>query len=263
MNIVVTPFDVIKTHMQYNKEYCCRYGSTWRCANHIVEENGFKALWKGLRVSLVHQVPATGLYYTTYEQIKKFITREFISEEYAPIFAGSISRAFVIALTCPFEYIRTAIQAQDINRGFFEILNFSVKKYGVTRLWNGLGVTALRDIPFSAIYWFEYEKFKSYLERNFSSSLPNTSLNPLFIHFMSGATSGIIASIFTHPFDVIKTRIQGNVDEKITFKKALTQVISERAYFDGLRPRVLRVGSSCAIMISTFELMKKYLDLYD
>lgn len=35
-----------------------------------------------------------------------------------------------------------------------------VKYSGISGLWMGLGSTLLRDVPFSAIYWLNYETIK-------------------------------------------------------------------------------------------------------
>jgi solute carrier family 25, member 39/40 len=59
----------------------------------------------------------------------------------------------------------------------------------------------LRDVPFSGVYWYLYEKNKREFKKNFGS------IQPFVLNFASGASAGIVASVLTNPIDVIKTRI--------------------------------------------------------
>lgn len=62
-------------------------------------------------------------------------------------------------------------------------LKMLVKQDGVTGLWKGLFSTLLRDVPFSAIYWMNYETIKSF----FGSGTPSFGVS-----FLAGAISGSV-----------------------------------------------------------------------
>lgn len=47
-----------------------------------------------------------------------------------------------------------------------EAIRGLVRYQGVVGLWKGLGSTLLRDVPFSALYWLNYEWFKAFIMRN-------------------------------------------------------------------------------------------------
>jgi solute carrier family 25, member 39/40 len=66
--------------------------------------------------------------------------------------------------------------------------------------------TLYRDVPFSAIYWSGYESSRHYLHQRFGSE----DSNPFF-NFISGFFSGVVSSVVTHPFDVIKTQHQKDI----------------------------------------------------
>lgn len=62
-----------------------------------------------------------------------------------------------------------------------------VKYSGVSGLWMGLSSTLLRDVPFSAIYWFNYETLK----KTFSNLQHTFTFN-----LIAGAVAGSVSSNF-------------------------------------------------------------------
>lgn len=63
-------------------------------------------------------------------------------------------------------------------------LRILIKSNGVLSLWKGLGPTLLRDVPFSAIYWVNYEYIKSFYTKG----------SPTFaFSFMAGAIAGSVS----------------------------------------------------------------------
>ena len=75
-----------------------------------------------------------------------------------------------------------------------EILKNVIKYKGPKGLWMGLSSTLLRDVPFSAIYWFNYESFKlmfSNHEQNFTFNL------------IGGAIAGSVNTIYSLNLDIL------------------------------------------------------------
>lgn len=62
-----------------------------------------------------------------------------------------------------------------------------IKQDGVTGLWKGLFSTLLRDVPFSAVYWMNYETIKSF----FGTTTPSFGFS-----FLAGAISGSVRTVF-------------------------------------------------------------------
>jgi len=58
-----------------------------------------------------------------------------------------------------------------------------VKYSGVSGLWMGLGSTLLRDVPFSAIYWLNYETIKK---------ISHNSQQTFTFHLTAGAIAGSV-----------------------------------------------------------------------
>mgnify|MGYP006107589811 CR=1 FL=1 len=88
--------------------------------------------------------------------------------------------------------------------------------HGLRSLYRGLGPTLVRDVPFSGIYWGVVESLKRRLNENFKERNRTTSVPPSFggFHaFLSGFVGGTVATFFTTPMDLVKTRVQVNVIE--------------------------------------------------
>ena len=111
----------------------------------------------------------------------------------------------------PIELIRTKIQSEKINYTQIRLaVQNAIKSNGIISLYRGWVSTVWRDVPFSMIYWFNYEKLKTLVIKH---KFQNASLNS-YETFMCGATSGAVAAFITCPLDVVKTHRQVQLGEK-------------------------------------------------
>ncbi|XP_058508658.1 probable mitochondrial glutathione transporter SLC25A39 [Solea solea] len=236
----------------------------------IIRHEGLASLWSGLPPTLVMAVPATVVYFTCYDQLKDLLTSGLgLQGSHTPLLAGATARLTVATVVCPLELIRTKMQSRRLSYSELRMaLRSALAQDGPRCLWRGWSATTLRDVPFSAVYWFNYELVKAHLcER---TGEPQASFS---ISFLAGAISGSIAAFLTMPFDVVKTRRQiqlGDVDIREVFSKNTTALstwrtmkkiraeLGYRGLFAGLLPRVIRVAPACAIMISTYEFGKSF-----
>ncbi|XP_028340624.1 mitochondrial glutathione transporter SLC25A39 isoform X3 [Physeter macrocephalus] len=234
----------------------------------IVRHEGTRTLWSGLPATLVMTVPATAIYFTAYDQLKAFLCgRALTSDLYAPMVAGALARLGTVTVISPLELVRTKLQARHLSyRELGTCVRAAVAQGGWRSLWLGWGPTALRDVPFSALYWFNYELVKSWLR-----GLRPKDQTSVGISFVAGGISGTVAAILTLPFDVVKTQRQvalGAVEAvRVTPLHAdstwllLRRIRAEsgtRGLFAGFLPRIIKAAPSCAIMISTYEFGKSF-----
>jgi solute carrier family 25 protein 38 len=63
--------------------------------------------------------------------------------------------------------------------------------------------TCLKDGPFAGLYLLLYRLTKNMLEKTFELPLS-------FVSMASGLTAGMIATTTTHPFEIIRARMQVN-----------------------------------------------------
>uniref|UniRef100_A0A8C4STJ8 Solute carrier family 25 member 40 n=1 Tax=Erpetoichthys calabaricus TaxID=27687 RepID=A0A8C4STJ8_ERPCA len=205
-SLFVTPLDVVKIRLQAQKSpfykgkcfvYCnglmdhlciCDNGNSkmWYRATgqfrgtldafvKIVHNEGLKSLWSGLPPTLVMAVPATVVYFTCYDELLYIF------------FFLLVGSASVIS---PLELVRTKMQSQKLSYKELRIcIQSAVASDGLLSLWRGLSATLLRDVPFSAMYWYTYELGKKWLCDK------NGLREPTFmITFTSGAVSGSVSA---------------------------------------------------------------------
>ncbi|KAG2197880.1 hypothetical protein INT47_003549 [Mucor saturninus] len=233
----------------------------------IVKYEGVAALWKGLSPALLMSVPANVIYFVGYDYLKDIIQpfTQSNQADYSPLLAGAFARTVAVTMISPIELFRTRLQAtattgvNDFKHVLDGVRNM-VLKDGSKALWRGLPPTLWRDVPFSAIYWMGYEKCKVALE-----SSNRLAFSELEVSFAAGAISGMFAAAITTPFDVAKTRRQVDVgretpslgDSRVpAILKQIYQQDGIRGLFRGLTPRVAKIGPSCAIMVSSYEMGK-------
>ncbi|KAM6312057.1 mitochondrial glutathione transporter SLC25A39 isoform 1-T1 [Podargus strigoides] len=234
----------------------------------ITRYEGVRSLWSGLPPTLVMAVPATVIYFTTYDQLRDYLHARTGSWGYhIPLLAGALARLGAVTVISPLELIRTKMQSRQLSyRELGLCIRSAVAQDGWLSLWRGWGPTVLRDVPFSALYWFNYELVRDWLCRQ--ARLDEATF---MISFASGAVSGTVAAVLTLPFDVVKTQRQielgvSEVHPVAASKPSSTWLLMRRiraesgtrGLFAGFLPRVIKVAPACAIMISTYEFGKTF-----
>jgi solute carrier family 25 protein 39/40 len=238
---------------------------------HIVRNEGFFALYAGLGPTFAMAVPANVLYFVAYETLRDELRKQHVPFE--AFLAGSAARVVSVTLTIPFEVVRTRVQALDRNLGRTPRIEIAdlVKNEGYRSFWKGLVPMLARDVPFSGLYWFLFEKIKAALKDAglALASHPAALLSAdVKLAFVSGAAAGSLAAFVTTPFDVIKTRQQVEAacsqpgckpPGALTLVSDILRTEGPQRLFAGAVPRTLRVAPACAIMIGSYELTKHVL----
>lgn len=224
----------------------------------LARTEGVGTLWSGLPATIVMALPATVLYFTSFEQFNLFYADFFTtSNEYiAPFLAGASARFLTASIISPLELMRTRMQIDALSwRDTIHTVRLSYQAKGVRSLFLGYGATLLRDVPFSSIYFGIYKYLQPRL------SIENTIWN----NCAAASTAAMIAGTLTLPFDVIKTRQQVLLGTTLTgsysIKDIYSLIIKENGYrglYAGYSPRLMKVTPACAIMMCSYEATKEY-----
>lgn len=264
----------------------------------IARNEGASTLWRGLSPTLMMGIPANIIYFAGYDWLRsddRSPIKQACPDAYTPFVAGSVARVGAASAISPIEMFRTRLQATSgSGAGHFkatlEDLYHMTRAKGYSSLWRGLTLTMWRDVPFSGLYWWGYEKVKTLLmeaRKKAEGHILPPAQHPLyepesptfFESFIAGATSGSLAAFVTTPFDVGKTRQQvfrhmgddlplseargstgGPRPEQLSLPKFLMHIFRQEGMaglFRGWVARCLKVSPACAIMISTYEFGKR------
>jgi len=277
-NLTLNPLNVIKVQLQ---KQGIAHQSTKQLKvlllpdvvkNIYVQSNRqLRGFWSGTSTGLLMSVPSSVVYMASYEQSKNFLYQNtYIPSSIVPGLGGFVARAFAVSLLSPLELIRT-IQSSGTRESIMQIGKRIVVEEGYRGLYRGWASTILRDCPFSALYWFNFELFRPryhqllQYERNKVNNLQSNhadttiSFSP-YVTFLSGATSSFFAAICTHPFDVVKTRQQLNVatltSGAISGFMNILRKEGLLGLYKGLSMRLLTVIPGSAIMVTVYETIK-------
>ncbi|MCJ1357581.1 MAG: hypothetical protein MMC33_007577 [Icmadophila ericetorum] len=132
-------------------------------------------------------------------------------EEEEGRFLADFAASFVYV---PSEVLKTRLQLQGrYNNPFFQsgynyrstidALRTIIRQEGFSALFYGYKATIFRDLPFSAIQFTIYEQ-----EQKWAKQWAGSRDIGLGLEIITGATAGGMAGVITCPLDVVKTRIQ-------------------------------------------------------
>ncbi|KAF3480370.1 transcription factor RfeD [Arthroderma uncinatum] len=271
------------------------YTSTLDGLRKIARHEGPLSLWRGLSPTLVMAIPANVIYFTGYDWLRydgASPVASYVPASVAPLVAGSVARIAAASAISPIEMFRTRLQAMPVGSGVHGSGHFKatlrdlgglVRREGYTSLWRGLTLTMWRDVPFSGLYWWGYERIKRQLESMRGHAFPHTYSDPVlassppssststavsspsssvvFVEsFTAGAVSGALSALVTTPFDVGKTRQQVSAGASSSIPRFLLKIVQDEGIaglFRGWAARCLKVAPACAIMISSYEVGKQ------
>lgn len=141
-----------------------------------------------------------------------------------------------VVATNPMELVKIRLQMQSTLPESVPRMNGLqiVQQLGLRGIYQGTAATLLRDIPFSALYFASYARFKSMLTK------PDGEL-PFHRVLIAALVAGAFASGVTTPPDVIKTRLQtdstGRYRGIVDCLRIIVREDGHRALWKGLGPR--------------------------
>jgi solute carrier family 25 folate transporter 32 len=274
------PFDTIKTRFQANDGrgtgFSIKYSGVGDAFVKMCKAEGAGALYKGLMPNLIGSMCAWGLYMFGYNLARNTLTAAVPSNsakaQSASINFVSAAAAGVISatLTNPIWLIKTRLQLQVSSgsdkavryKGVMHCARCIVAEEGFTGLFRGL-LPGLLLVTHGAVQFMAYEELKS----AWGGSEPE-SLNSGH-YLIMGATSKVIASVTTYPFQVIRTRLQmlqGASAERVyvgvsNTAKEVMRSEGFTGFYKGLTPNLIRVVPSSAITLAVYEGLSKLFNI--
>ncbi|GAB6023029.1 hypothetical protein CHUAL_007123 [Chamberlinius hualienensis] len=257
--ILFQPFDLIKTRLQ-SPQYKSNFKLT-AVVRQVIKQDNVTGLWKGLTPSLLRCVPGIGIYFAALNGLSNLCIEANGKETaFQSVTLGTISRSISVGFVLPLTVIKTRLESGHYQySSVLQAVHSIFKIEGIRGLYCGLSATVIRDAPYSGLYLMFYTQGKKRLPANWISE--GNSVLSSASYFGCGVISGILASVITHPADVVKTRMQLFPAEFDRFTTALLHIYKVNGltgYFRGLLPRLIRRTLVTAMTWTIYEeIMKK------
>lgn len=215
------------------------------------------------------------------------------------LLTGALARVSVGLLLSPATVIKAKMESSNVySKSSYPSLGTSLRHLlqtqGVRGLYQGFGATAIRDAPYAGIYVALYEQCKVVLgavaQKSAAAaekagiaagtitagSRSGGATDLAWVTSVSGLLAGTLATLLTHPFDIVKTRIQTQAEvpldtattsgtsrgktrrppvrSTLAMARQILAHDGPHAFLDGLGLRCARKAVSSAIGWSIFEM---------
>ncbi|KAI3388477.1 hypothetical protein SNEBB_002620 [Seison nebaliae] len=195
------PFDVIKTRMQcLNHHNRMEYHSLRQGMKRMIHMEGFKTSFRGISTVVLGAGPAHAAYFSTYEYIRRYGTKNAGESTMMNAFAGMTATIVHDGLMNPTEVVKQRIQMTNKNDfNIFQLFKKILRDEGFSTFYRSYSTQLTMNIPFHMTHVMVYEASENYLN-------PLRQYSPI-THCLSGAVGGAFAAAITTPLDVCKTII--------------------------------------------------------
>ncbi|KZT73659.1 mitochondrial carrier [Daedalea quercina L-15889] len=271
--ITLQPLDLLKTRLQQGDRrvrISSHAGTVVSIARDIVRTDGVLGLWRGTTATLLRNVPGVALYFAGMNQVRTMLAgnpyfavgaERTSSGSVLPklskqgnLLAGAFTRVAVGALLNPFTVLKARYESKLYEYSNIYSAIGSLVRAGPSELFRGVVATSFRDAPYAGLFVLCYEQLKTEIPVFMN---PETSAQSGLVHGVSAATAGVLATLATHPLDVVKTKMQVRTDEKYHgFVRSILTINRERGlfgFFDGALLRLSRKPLNSAIAWATYE----------
>jgi solute carrier family 25 (mitochondrial citrate transporter), member 1 len=141
-----------------------------------------------------------------------------------------------------------------------------LREEGISALWRGVTLTAVRQGSNQAVNFTAYTEMKQALQR-LQPQYESQNL-PSYQTTVIGLISGAMGPFSNAPIDTIKTRLQKTPAEpgqsaiqRVTLiAKDMFKQEGAKAFYKGITPRVMRVAPGQAVTFTVYEYLKKQLE---
>jgi solute carrier family 25 protein 38 len=255
----------------------------------IARTEGVRALWAGVgpaclrvgggagaaRRSRATRAPASplirvlGLYFLCLSNAQKALAtrwpRDADGEPALPAlrtFAlGAFSRATAAVVFCPVTVVKTRMEYAAVSgvryRGTLHALATIARAERVRGLFSGLAPTLLRDAPYSGLYLVMF----THMRHAMGADAEHPGLS-----FLASVLAGGVATVVTHPPDVVRTRAQllhtmgggaaaARAAAPAAGMRAIARTEGLAALWSGVTPRIARRTLQQGITWTLFEFL--------
>jgi hypothetical protein len=222
-DMLMHSLDTVKTRQQGDPHLPPKYTSMGNTYYTIFRQEGvWRGLYGGVTPALLGSFSGTVIFFGSYEYSKRKLIDSGVNPSIAYMSAGFLADLAASPLYVPSEVLKTRLQLQGrFNNPFFtsgynyrssmHALRTIYRTEGLAEFFSGYKATLFRDLPFSALQFAFYEQEQKWAKQ---WAGPGNEIG-LALEILTGASAGGMAGVLTCPMDVVKTRIQTELDPAI------------------------------------------------
>lgn len=139
-----------------------KYNGAVDCAKKLYQQGGIRSVYKGTVATLLRDMPASGVYFATYEWLKKVVADPNNPGSLSPlrtIFAGGMAGIFNWCVALPVDVGKSRYQTapEGKYKNLMEVYKELIQKDGVRAFYKGATPVILRAFPANAACFLGYE----------------------------------------------------------------------------------------------------------
>jgi adenine nucleotide transporter 17 len=241
--------------------------STWTIIRDTIDKEGVTGFYKGLSSGLVGMGAAWGTYYYVYnmlqQQALRFSNTAHVGQLsiITNLLVGAGAGSVACVVTNPLWVVNTRVKLKaEASEGLLAELFYLFRDEGFSGAMQGV-MPALVLVSNPSIQFMSAEWMKTLLLTNFTTQYTRASL-PAFIHFWVGASSKAIATLFTYPYQVVKTKMQQQGNSDASIQECIARIMTEeglQGFFKGMQIKMGQTVLTSAAMFAIYDILLKLL----
>ncbi|TCD69174.1 hypothetical protein EIP91_008470 [Steccherinum ochraceum] len=233
-SVCLQPFDLLKTRVQQGDGALNSDArKPLKIAANIVRTNGVSGLWRGTTATILRNVPGVAVYFTGLNYVRTVLaTNPYFASTWSQganpnshgstlpklsaqgnLIAGAATRVSVGVVLNPFTVLKARYESSLYAYGSLSQAIMPLLRGGPSVYLRGALPSALRDAPYAGLFVVFYERIKNDMTRLVR---PDSAALSSTVHSLSAGSAGAVAVLLTHPFDVVKTKMQVRNEARYT-----------------------------------------------
>ncbi|KFO95371.1 Mitochondrial carnitine/acylcarnitine carrier protein, partial [Calypte anna] len=155
--VIMAPGERIKCLLQIQAATGeTKYSGSLDCAKQLYREAGIRGVYKGTVLTLMRDVPASGMYFMTVSDLSVLRI----------LFAGGLAGIFNWAVAIPPDVLKSRFQTAPAGKypnGFRDVLRELIREEGVASLYKGFTAVMIRAFPANAACFLGFEVAMKFL----------------------------------------------------------------------------------------------------
>jgi len=224
------------------------------------EKGGIKNFYRGALIAGFRQSIGFATYISLLQEINHLTQAKFSEWKYLTYSVNAaVAKALAVSLTTPLVVLKTRMEVlTNSKNSVFSTLKQILKTEKVNGLYKGTSSLVSREMVFSFAHYGTYEFLKD--------TMKVQGTNQIHENIFAAFTAATLANVVSHPFEVIRNRIQVESQLLDSYKRysnvfeGLIKIYKTeglRGYIKGIGPRALKKPLNNCVNWVVFDLLSE------